>query len=78
MDIIQHEGIITLYHRSKGWGFITEKSGDVWFFHVDNCRPGYIPQLADAVEFLIGPPISIGKNDQAVDVKEVEGSGVQS
>jgi cold shock CspA family protein len=75
-----HEGIITLYHQKKGWGFITESSGEEWFFHVDNCGPKYIPKLSDAVKFIIGPPISIGKKDQAVDVclQKAEGDGVQS
>jgi cold shock CspA family protein len=70
MDAVQHQGIITLYHTKKGWGFITEGSQE-WFFHVDNCWPGYKPQLGDAVEFLIAPPISLGKNDQAIDVRTV-------
>jgi cold shock CspA family protein len=71
---IQHQGIITLYHLKKGWGFIKENSGETWFFHVDNCWPGYSPQLGEAVEFKIAPPISLGKKDQAIDVRLVGSS----
>jgi cold shock CspA family protein len=77
MDATPHQGIITLYHQKKGWGFITESSGEEseeWFFHVDNCWPGYSPQLGDGVEFKIAPPISIGKKDQAIDVRLIGSS----
>ncbi len=75
-----HKGIITLYHRNKGWGFITASSegcSEEWFFHVDNC-PGYVPKLGDPVTFEIAPPISLGKKDQAVDVRPIESASVES
>ena len=65
-----HQGIITLYNRAKAWGFITENSaGESRFFHYSNCVPGFSPQLGDAVAFEIAPPISLGKKDQAVNVR---------
>jgi cold shock CspA family protein len=74
MEATQHEGIITLYNHAKAWGFITESSGEAWFFHFSNCWPEYLPTLGDAVEFKIAPPISLGKKDQAIDVRLVGSS----
>jgi cold shock CspA family protein len=66
-----HQGIVVMYHQTKHWGFVKEESGAEWFFHLDNCASGFQPQLGAAVDFEIAPPISLGKKDQAVDVRPV-------
>jgi cold shock CspA family protein len=65
------QGTVVMYHSKMHWGFVKEKDGAEWFFHLDNCWPGYSPKLEDAVEYKIGPPISVGKRNQAVEVRPV-------
>jgi cold shock CspA family protein len=67
-----HQGIVVLYNQAKGWGFIKEDSGEEWFFHTSNTAPSFVPQLKARVEFEIGQPLSIGKKDQAVNVRGVQ------
>jgi cold shock CspA family protein len=66
-----HQGHVVMYHPTKNWGFVKEKDGAEWFFHLDNCWPGYSPKLEDEVEFKIAPPISVGKRNQAADVRPI-------
>jgi cold shock CspA family protein len=67
-----HQGKVILYNRAKAWGFIREDSGAEWFFHTANTVPEFVPQLGVAVEFEVGPPLSIGKKEQAVNVRGVQ------
>jgi cold shock CspA family protein len=67
-----HQGIIVVYNQAKAWGFIRELSGAEWFFHMANTAPEFVPQLGAAVEFEIGPPLSVGKKEQALSVREVK------
>ncbi len=70
--VTAHRGIVATYHRTKQWGFLREKDGTQWFFHLDNCVSGFQSQIGVSVEFLIGPPFTIGKPDQAIDVRGVQ------
>jgi len=69
---VTHQGMIVMYHQLKHWGFVRENEGTEWFFHLDNCASGFLPQLSAVVEFEIAPPISLGKKDQAVNVRGVQ------
>jgi cold shock CspA family protein len=74
MDNNMRIGTIEMFNPRKLWGFIQENSGERWFFHQDNCVSGFHPQLGSVVEFEIGPAISLGKRDMAVNVRAVGGS----
>jgi cold shock CspA family protein len=67
-----HQGIIVLFNIGKGWGFIRETSstGEVqeWFFHVSNII-NFTPTLGASVVFEIGPPLKLGRRDQAVQIR---------
>jgi cold shock CspA family protein len=64
------KGIVVLFHRTRGWGFIREeKSGVEWFFHVSNAVPNFAPELGAAVEFELGPPLRLGRKDQATNIR---------
>jgi cold shock CspA family protein len=69
-----HTGVIVTFQERKGWGFIESRDdgGGRWFFHRDNCQKGFQPRLGVSVTFLIGPPLTLGKSDQAVEVCEVQ------
>jgi len=69
-----YEGTIVMYHSTKFWGFVRGNDGGEWFFHLDNCASGFEPQLSASIEFEIGPPISLGKKDQAVNVRPSGGA----
>lgn len=71
-----YQGIVSLFNRSKNWGFITpfdkdgefDKTGDI-FVHNSNCADGYKPQLGDLVEYEVGLPFKLGQRPQAVNVR---------
>ena len=63
-----HYGKVVVYSQAKSWGFIEEQPGERWFFHLSNAVPKFVPKLGLAVEFEIGPPLALGKKDQAVNV----------
>jgi cold shock CspA family protein len=67
-----HQGMVVMYHQSKHWGFVRGNDGTEWFFHLDNCASGFQPRLGTAVEYEIGPPLALGKRDQAVNVRRVQ------
>lgn len=64
-----HQGMVVLFHPTKHWGFIRENDGTEWFFHQSNAIRYYVPKLEDIVQFEIGPPLTIGKKDQAINVR---------
>ena len=68
-----YQGKITLYNQPKGWGFITRDDGEQIFFHVSNKIKNCFPALGVRVEFEMGPPLEIGKKDQAVNLRHVRG-----
>jgi hypothetical protein len=79
-----HTGMVVAFQERKRWGFIEESDGSRWFFHTDNAEKGFQVRLGVYVTFEIGPPLTLGKPDQAIDVrpleveKKVEVGGVQS
>jgi cold shock CspA family protein len=67
-----YRGLVVRYDERKQWGFIQGNSGEEIFFHRANCVSGFQPQLGVDVEYEIGKPFSLGKKDQAVDVRGVQ------
>lgn len=67
-----HTGTVVVFQEKKRWGFIEESDGSRWFFHTDNAEKGFQPRLGVFVTFQIGPPLTLGKPDQAVDVRGVQ------
>jgi len=66
-----HHGIVVAFHHVKHWGFIRESDGTEWFYHLSNTIPHFVPKLGEAVQFEIGPPLALGKKDQAVNIRPV-------
>jgi cold shock CspA family protein len=65
-------GTITMFNARRGYGFITTVSGDQYFFHVTNFLQGDdrdVPVLEGRVRFDVGPPISVGKKEQALRIQ---------
>ena len=63
-------GKIVSYCERKQWGFIQGNSEQQRiFFHRANCVQGFQPQLGDDIEYEIGKPFTLGKPEQAVDVR---------
>jgi cold shock CspA family protein len=62
------QGTVVMFHPTRHWGFIRENDGTQWFFHQSNAIRYYIPKLSDMVQFEIGPPITLGKKDQAINI----------
>src|ERR1700692_2715480 len=62
------QATIIMYNPKKLWGFVQDRNGCEWFFHLDNCVSGFQPSLGAIVEFEVGPPIALGKRDQAVNI----------
>lgn len=60
-------GKVKFYNSSKGFGFITQDSGNDLFFHVSEIQ-GQEPQDGDKVEFQVGEG---RKGPCAVEVKVV-------
>jgi cold shock CspA family protein len=70
-----HQGTIVLWNPTKAWGFIRrDHDSERIFYHRDNVIPGFIPSLALRVEFEMAPPLSIGKKDQAINVRDARGA----
>ena len=68
-----YQGKITLYNQPKGWGFISRDDGEQIFFHVANKISSFLPALGARVEFEMGPPLELGKKDQAINLRDVRG-----
>ena len=68
-------GKIVSYCERKQWGFIQGNYSEQQriFFHRANCECQ--PRLGDDVEYQIGKPFTLGKPEQAVNVRLAE-SGV--
>jgi cold shock CspA family protein len=70
-------GKITLYNELKGWGFITRDDGEQFFFHVSNKVRNFLPALGARVQFELAAPITLGKKEQAVHVRDDYSGGAQ-
>ncbi len=68
---MRYDGVIVRYDERKQWGFIQGSSVDI-FFHKANCAKDFQPTLGASVTYEIGKPFSLGKPQQAVDVRGVE------
>jgi hypothetical protein len=66
-------GTIVAYDHKKLWGFIEDGNGVQWFFHKSN-SPHFIPRLGAVVDFQTAAPFKLGRPDQAVNLRLVEGS----
>jgi cold shock CspA family protein len=69
-----YQGIVVMYHAANFFGFIQENGRQERFFHMSNAAPGFVPELGAIVEYEIAPPIRLGKNPQAVNVRIAGGS----
>jgi len=73
-------GSITFWDSRKKYGFISVIQPDgvlkQYFFHFSNFRGS--PMLGGVVSFKLGPPVSVGKRVQAVDIKYASEADVQS
>lgn len=69
-DNTTYEGKITLYNAAKGWGFITRTDGMQFFWHEQNKAKGFLPALGARVRFEVGPPLALGKKDQAIHIRD--------
>ena len=69
---MSYQGIVIQYDQRKQWGFIRAVSGDEIFFHRSNCVSGFQPELGADVEYEIGKPFTLGKPNQAIDVRGVQ------
>jgi len=68
------QGMIVMYNAVKFFGFIQEAGGPERFFHASNVAPGFVPELGAIVEYEIAPPIRLGKEPQAVNVRLAGGT----
>ena len=67
-----HQGIVEQYHPRRQFGFVRDLDGAKYFFHLDNCAKGFKPELGMQVEYTVGAAYTLGKPDQALDVKAVK------
>ena len=67
---MKHKGIVTFFNKPKNYGFITTDGNAEVFFHTSNCLCKIT--LGLTVEFEFGPPVKLGRPEQAVDVNSVE------
>lgn len=70
----RHEGVLVVWNEPRYFGFIQadeklENGEDRIFVHRLNFIRDHKPVLGCRVSFELGPPISIGKKDQAARVK---------
>ena len=66
---------VTTFIESRGFGFVTDASGEQYFFHVSNfLREGAVgkerkPQLGEMVRFELDEPVRLGCKVQAVKIR---------
>ena len=70
----RHEGVLVMWNEPRYFGIIQadkklENGENTIFVHRLNFVRDHQPVLGCRVSFELGPPISIGKKDQAVRVK---------
>jgi cold shock CspA family protein len=63
-------GIISMYHPAKRFGFIlTDETKTEFFFHISNVVVGLTPVVGTRVSFELAPPIRLGQPPQAVKIQ---------
>jgi cold shock CspA family protein len=63
-------GIISMYHPAKQFGFIlADETKTEFFFHISNVVVGLTPVVGTRVSFDLAPPIRLGQNSQAVKIQ---------
>jgi cold shock CspA family protein len=71
-------GQVTTFIDVRGFGFITDPSGEQYFFHVTNfLREGAEgkerkPKLGEMVSFELADPVRLGSKEQAVKIRPSE------
>jgi cold shock CspA family protein len=62
------EGVLKTVITRRQFGFISGDDGREIFVHQDNCV-GYTLKLGDRVQYDIGPAITLGRPDMAINVR---------
>jgi cold shock CspA family protein len=68
-------GQVTTFIDARGFGFITDPSGEQYFFHISNfLREGAEgkkrkPMLGEIVSFELAEPVRLGCKVQAVEIR---------
>jgi cold shock CspA family protein len=66
---------VTTFIENRGFGFLTDSSGEQYFFHVTNfLREGAEgkerkPKLGEMVSFELADPVRLGRKPQAVKIR---------
>ena len=66
---------VTTFIEGRGFGFLTDSSGEQYFFHVTNfLREGAEgkerkPKLGEVVSFELADPVRLGRKAQAVKIR---------
>jgi cold shock CspA family protein len=66
---------VTTFIEGRGFGFLTDASGEQYFFHVSNfLREGAVgkerkPKLGETVSFELADPVRLGGKAQAVKIR---------
>jgi cold shock CspA family protein len=69
---------VTTFIEGRGFGFLTDSSGEQYFFHVTNfLREGAEgkerkPKLGEMVSFELADPIRLGRKLQAVKIRPLD------
>ena len=69
---------VTTFIENRGFGFLTDSSGEQYFFHVTNfLREGAEgkerkPKLGEVVSFELADPVRLGRKLQAVKIRPSE------
>ncbi len=69
---------VTTFIDVRGFGFLTDSSGEQYFFHVSNfLREGAQgkerkPKLGEMVSFELADPVRLGSKEQAVKIRPVD------
>jgi cold shock CspA family protein len=69
---------VTTFIENRGFGFLTDSSGEQYFFHVTNfLREGAEgkerkPKLGEIVSFELADPIRLGRKLQAVKIRPLD------
>jgi cold shock CspA family protein len=71
MSAVKLTGVIQTYFPGRKYGFVAASDGSIRFFHESNFTSG-VPHLGDKIEFELGDPIRLGKQEQATNIVVIE------